>query len=43
MVRYIFRLYLKDGLGIRRIARRLNEEELRPIIVSNIGTKTIRP
>lgn len=29
IVRYIFRLYLKDGLGIRRIARRLNEEELR--------------
>jgi len=29
VVRYIFRLYLKDGLGIRRIARRLNEEELR--------------
>jgi len=29
IVRYIFRLYLKDGLGIRRIARRLNEEEIR--------------
>ena len=29
VVRYIFRLYLKDGLGIRRIARRLNEDELR--------------
>jgi site-specific DNA recombinase len=29
VVRYIFRLYLKDGLGIRRIARRLNEEDLR--------------
>ena len=28
LVRYIFRLYLKDGLGIRRIARRLNEEGL---------------
>jgi site-specific DNA recombinase len=28
VVRYIFRLYLKDGLGIRRIARRLNEENL---------------
>ena len=28
MVRYIFRLYLKDGLGIRRIARRLNEDGL---------------
>ena len=27
VVRYIFRLYLKDGLGIRRIARRLNEED----------------
>ncbi|MBI1885522.1 MAG: recombinase family protein [Chloroflexi bacterium] len=26
IVRFIFRLYLKDGLGIRRIARRLNEE-----------------
>ena len=29
VVRYIFRLYLKDGLGIRRIAGRLNEEGLR--------------
>src|SRR3990170_5355949 len=29
VVRYIFRLYLKDGLGIRRIARRLNEDGLR--------------
>lgn len=29
VVRYIFRLYLKDGLGIRRIARRLNEESIR--------------
>ena len=29
VLRYIFRLYLKDGLGIRRIARRLNEEEIR--------------
>ena len=29
IVRYIFRLYLKDGLGIRRIARRLNEEDIR--------------
>ncbi len=29
VVRYIFRLYIKDGLGIRRIARRLNEESLR--------------
>ena len=29
VVRYMFRLYLKDGLGIRRIARRLNEESLR--------------
>lgn len=29
VVRYIFRLYLKNGLGIRRIARRLNEESLR--------------
>jgi len=28
VVRYIFRLYIKDGLGIRRIARRLNEEAL---------------
>jgi site-specific DNA recombinase len=27
-VRYIFRLYLQDGLGIRLIARRLNEEGL---------------
>src|SRR2546422_630290 len=29
VVRFIFRLYLKDGLGIRRIARRLNEDGLR--------------
>ncbi len=29
IVRYIFRLYLKDGLGIRRIARRLNDDGLR--------------
>jgi site-specific DNA recombinase len=29
IVRYIFRLYLKDGLGIRRLSRRLNEEGLR--------------
>ena len=29
IVRYIFRIYLKDGLGIRRIARRLNDEDLR--------------
>jgi hypothetical protein len=29
IVRYIFRLYLKDGLGIRRIARKLNEESHR--------------
>jgi DNA invertase Pin-like site-specific DNA recombinase len=28
VVRYIFRLYLQDGLGIRLIARRLNEEGL---------------
>ncbi len=28
VVRYIFRLYLKEGLGIRRIARRLNEAGL---------------
>jgi site-specific DNA recombinase len=29
VVRYIFRLYIKDGLGIRRIARRLNDEQFR--------------
>jgi site-specific DNA recombinase len=29
VVRYIFRLYLHEGLGIRLIARRLNEESLR--------------
>jgi len=29
VVRYIFRLYLQEGLGIRLIARRLNEEGLR--------------
>src|SRR3990170_4909066 len=28
-VRYIFRLYLDEGMGIRLIARRLNEEEFR--------------
>ena len=28
-MRYIFRLYLHEGLGIRLIARRLNEEGLR--------------
>lgn len=29
VVRYIFRLYLQEGIGIRLIARRLNEEGLR--------------
>ncbi|HWO72488.1 MAG TPA: recombinase family protein, partial [Dehalococcoidia bacterium] len=29
VVRYIFKLYLEEGLGIRLIARRLNEEGLR--------------
>jgi len=29
VVRYIFRLYLRDGLGIRLIAGRLNEEGMR--------------
>lgn len=29
VVRHIFRLYLRDGLGVRLIARRLNEEEVR--------------
>jgi len=29
VIRYIFRLYLQEGLGIRLIARRLNEEGLR--------------
>jgi len=29
VVRYIFRLYLQEGLGIRLVARRLNEEGLR--------------
>jgi len=29
VVRYIYRLYLRDGLGIRLIARRLNEENMR--------------
>jgi site-specific DNA recombinase len=29
VVRYIFKLYLQDGLGIRLISRRLNEEGLR--------------
>jgi site-specific DNA recombinase len=29
VVRYIFKLYLKDGLGIRRISRRLNEDNIK--------------
>jgi site-specific DNA recombinase len=29
VVRYIYRLYLRDGLGIRLIARRLNQENMR--------------
>lgn len=29
VVRYIFRLYLDEGLGIRRIAQRLNDEDYR--------------
>ncbi|HSP54151.1 MAG TPA: recombinase family protein [Dehalococcoidia bacterium] len=42
VVRYIFRLYLKDGLGIRRIARRLNEDGLRTRRVGLWSMVTVR-
>ncbi len=42
VVRYIFRLYLQDGLGIRLIARRLNEEQLKTRRGGNWSMVTIR-
>ncbi|MCH7488608.1 MAG: recombinase family protein [Chloroflexi bacterium] len=42
VVRYIFRLYLQDGLGIRLIARRLNEEGLRTRRGGNWSMVSIR-
>ena len=42
LVRYIFRLYLKEGLGIRLIAKRLNEEGYRTRRDKNWSMVTIR-
>jgi DNA invertase Pin-like site-specific DNA recombinase len=42
VVRYIFRLYLQEGLGIRLIARRLNEEELKTRRNGNWSMVSIR-
>lgn len=42
VVRYIFRLYLREGLGIRLIARRLNEEGLRTRRGGNWSMVSIR-
>ena len=42
VVRYIFRLYTRDGLGIRLIARRLNEEGFRTRKGGNWSMITIR-
>lgn len=42
IVRYIFRLYNQDGLGIRLIARRLNEEGYRTRRAANWSMVTIR-
>jgi site-specific DNA recombinase len=42
VVRYIFRLYLHEGLGIRLIARRLNEEGLRTRRGGNWSMVSIR-
>ncbi|HZU76844.1 MAG TPA: recombinase family protein, partial [Dehalococcoidia bacterium] len=42
VVRYIFRLYTREGLGIRLIARRLNEEGLRTRTGGNWSMITIR-
>lgn len=42
VVRYIFRLYTRDGLGIRLIARRLNEEGMRTRKGGNWSMVTIR-
>jgi site-specific DNA recombinase len=42
VVRYIFRLYLQEGLGIRLIARRLNEEALKTRRGGNWSMVSIR-
>lgn len=42
VVRYIFRLYLHENLGIRLIARRLNEEELKTRRGGNWSMVSIR-
>lgn len=42
VVRYIFRLYLHEGLGIRLIARRLNEEGLKTRRNGNWSMVSIR-
>lgn len=42
VVRYIFRLYLQEGMGIRLIARRLNEEGLRTRRGGNWSMVSIR-
>lgn len=42
VVRYIFRLYLNEGLGIRLIARRLNEEGLKTRRGGNWSMVSIR-
>ena len=42
VVRYIFRLYLHEGLGIRLIARRLNQEELKTRRGGNWSMVSIR-
>ncbi|MGD0765870.1 MAG: recombinase family protein [Dehalococcoidia bacterium] len=42
VVRYIFRLYLQEGLGIRRIARCLNEEGIRTRRGGNWSMVSIR-
>ncbi len=42
LVRHIFRLYVQEGLGIRRIAKRLNEEGYRTRRDGNWSMVTIR-
>ncbi|HEY8820274.1 MAG TPA: recombinase family protein [Dehalococcoidia bacterium] len=42
VIRYIFRLYTREGLGIRLIARRLNEEGFRTRRDGNWSMVTIR-
>jgi len=42
VVRYIFRMYLQEGLGIRLIARRLNEEGMRTRRGGNWSMVSIR-